>query len=79
MQKNNIKKKVYGIPGLLKEERNVSNMQPNPIPIGVGKRTVNKYKNGRKRDRKKIRAEIIDIEKKTVNRSTKLGAGSLKK
>ena len=43
--KGSHKREVDGNPGLPKEGRKVSNIQPNLIPQRTGKRTVNKAQN----------------------------------
>ena len=52
--KGSHKGEVYSNPDLLKEGRNVSNIQPNLIPKGARKRIANKAENHQKNSNIKV-------------------------
>ena len=59
--KNRSKREVFSFPGLPQETRKISNKQFNLTPKGTGKRRI-KPKVSRRKETRKIRAEINKIE-----------------
>ena len=78
--KSSSKREVYSNSFLPQETTDISNKQPNLPLKGTRKRTTNKPKVSRRKEIIKSGAEINEIEtKKTIERSIKLKAGSLRR
>ena len=71
-------REVHSNTGLPKEDRNISNKQPNPTSTRTGGTTTNRV--NRRKEIIKIREELNDIEtKRTFKGSINPGTCSLKK
>ena len=72
-------REVHSHTGLPKEDRKISNKQPNPTSTRA-RGTTTKSRVSRRTEIIKIRAELNDVEtKKTIQRSINPGAGSSKR
>ena len=80
MLQKQFKREVYSNKSLPQETRKISNKQANFTPKGTRERRINKTQSQQKERNHKNQAEINEIEtKKTIERSIKLKAGSLRR